>query len=332
MSRLFVFVLVLLAACTADQAPSDADNRTEESSGIVVSAQTDRTVAALDETIRFTLRATCPPHIQLHLPEVGDLIAGLRIVDFGETGPSQIDNRLVFEKWFDLRADLSGAYIIPSMTVRAVDHDVTREIETPQIFIKVGAHSAYFDNATMQDIIDIKAPVVLPRDLKPFILGSAIAIALIVSALFVWLYLRKRRAAVTAALKPAHVLAYEQLEQLESEGLVEKGIVHEYYFQLSDIFRHYLQNRFAISAVEQTTQELLRSITGLSDMSVAVKNHTRGFLLHADLVKFAKYRPEKAVIQHSRQQVHDIIDQTRQEPQVIEHQLPEDSMHGGIRQ
>jgi hypothetical protein len=136
----------------------------------------------------------------------------------------------------------------------------------------------------------------------------------------------------TAAPKPAHVLAYEQLEQLESEGLVEKGIVHEYYFQLSDIFRHYLQNRFAISAVEQTTQELLRSITGLSDMSVAVKNHTRGFLLYADLVKFAKYRPEKAVSQHSRQQVRDIIDQTRQEPQVVEHQLPEDSMHGGGRQ
>jgi len=150
---------------------------------------------------------------------------------------------------------------------------------------------------------------------------------LIVSALFVWLYLRKRRAEATAIAKPAHVLAYEQLEQLESEGLVEKGIVHAYYFKLSDIFRHYLQNRFAISAVEQTTQELLRSIAGLSDMSVVVKNHTRSFLLNADLVKFAKYRPEKAVIQHSRQQVRDIIDQTLQEPQVIEQQLPEDRKH-----
>ncbi len=256
MRRLFVLALMLLAACTAG-APGDSDNRTADHSGIVVSAQTDRTIAALDETIRFTLSVTCPQHVQLHMPEIGSLIAGLRIVYLGEIGPRQIDNRFVFEKWFDLRADLRGAYIIPAMTVRAVDHDETREITTPQIFIKVGAHSVRADNETIQDIIDIKPPAALPRDLRFFILVGVIVFVLFLVGLAAWLYMRRSRAASLVPQKPAHVLAYEQLEQLERERLVEKGIVHTHYVRLSDIFRQYLQNRFAIPAVEQTTQELL---------------------------------------------------------------------------
>jgi hypothetical protein len=326
----FVVVLLLLAACNNGLTPRDSENSTVESSGIVVSAQTDRTNAALDETIRFTLSAAYPQHVQVHMPESGALIAGLRIVDFGETGPSLVDDRLVFEKWFDLRADLSGTYIIPSMTLRAVDRDEIREITTPQIFIKVGLPDAWADNATMQDIIGIKPPVVLPRDVRPYILGGAIVAVLVVSVLGLWLYVRKKRVAASEPPKPAHVLAYEQLEQLEQEGLVEKGIVHEHYVRLSDIFRHYLQNRFHFPAVEQTTQEQLRSIKGLSEMPVAVKTSVRDFLLHADLVKFAKYHPGIDDIENSQQQVRDIIDQTRQEDPIC------DSPHtagrpGGLR-
>ena len=328
MRRLFVLALMLLAACTAGVL-EDTDNRTAEYSGIVVSAQTDRTVAALDETIRFTLTVNYPQHVQLHMPEIGSLIAGLRIVDFGEIGPRLIDNHFVFEKWFNLRADLSGAYIIPAMTVRVVDHDLTREITTPQIFIKVGSHSVRADNETMQDIIDIKPPASLPRDLRLFVLGGVLAIVLLLVCLAVWLYVRRSRAAGFVPQKPAHVLAYEQLEQLERERLVERGIVHTHYVRLSDIFRQYLQNRFAISAVEQTTQELLRSIKGLSDVSVAAKKHTRDFLLQADLVKFAKYRPEKQNIEFNQQQVRDIIDQTRLELESAEQPPVSDSLHGG---
>lgn len=326
-----MLVLFLLTACTAG-APPDSDNRTADPSGIVVSAQTDRTIAALDETIRFTLSATFPQHVQVHMPEIGALIAGLRIVDFGETGPSLIDNRLILKKWFDLRADLSGTYIIPAMTVRAVDHDEIQEISTPQIFIKVGASSARPDNETMQDIIDIKPPAALPRDLRPFILGSGIAVALFLAGLAAWLYIRKRRGASPAVQKPAHVLACEQLEQLEREGLVQRGVVQEYYVRLSDIFRHYLQNRFAISAVEQTTQELLRSVKRLPDMPDGAKDATRDFLLHADLVKFAKHRPENHAIQQNQQQVHDIIDQTRLDIQADEEQPHAGTIHGGVRQ
>jgi hypothetical protein len=326
--RLFVLALMFLAACTAG-APEDTDNRTADHLDIVVSAQTDRTIAALDETIRFTLSVTCPQHVQLHMPEIGSLIAGLRIVDFGEIGPRLVDNSLVFEKWFDLRADLSGVYILPAMTVRAVDHDETREITTPQIFIKVGAHSVRADNETMQDIIDIKPPAALPRDPRLFVMAGVIAVVLFLVGLAAGLYVRRSRAAALVPQKPAHVLAYEQLEQLERERLVERGIVHTHYVRLSDIFRQYLQNRFAISAVEQTTQELLRSIKGLSDLSVAGKKNTRDFLLQADLVKFAKYRPEKQNIVFNQQQVRDIIDQTRPDLESSEQPPDSDNLYEG---
>jgi len=330
-NRLTLPMLFLLAACTAGTPALDTDNQTAESSGIIVRARTDCTVAALDETIRLTLSVTAPPHVQLHLPEVGAMIAGLRIVDFGETGPTTIDNRIVVEKWFDLRADIRGAYIIPAMTVRALDRNESREITTPQIFIKVGVPSAWSDNATMQDIIDIKPLVVLPRDLRPFIIAAVSVLVLLVCGLALWFYIRKRRASSTAPPKAAHILAYEQLEQLERDGLLERGSVQEYYIRLSDIFRHYLQNRFVIPAVEQTTQELLRSIGLLPDMPNKIKSSTRDFLRYADLVKFAKYCPENDAGQRDLRQVRESIDQTRLDVRE-DGQVQTDSMRGGDRQ
>lgn len=325
------FCCFLPAACTSGTPEQDSDTSTLESSGIVVRARTDRTVAALDETIRLSLSAAGPPHVQLHLPEVGAMIAGLRIVDFGETGPRAIDNQIVVEKWFDLRADIRGTYIIPAMTVRAVDQDETREITTPQIFIKVGVPDAWSDNETMQDIIDIKPLLGVPRDVRPFLVAGIIVLVLLACGLALWRYVRKRKAASTAPPKAAHILAYEQLEQLERECLPERGSVQEYYFRLSDIFRQYLQNRFVISAVEQTTQELLVSIKGLSDMPAGVKDTTRDFLRHADLVKFAKDRPEEDAVRHDLQRVRDCVDQTRLAEPADESQPQADTLHGGSR-
>ena len=308
--------LMLAAACTAGQPPPESDTRpAEDPSDVVVSAVVDPTRAALDEPIRFTLRAVYPADVQLQLPDIGPDIAGLRIVDFGETGPDPVDARFVFTQWYDLRADVAGTYIIPALTVSAGESDGAREIMTPQIFIQVGAHPDRSDNETMQDIIDIKPLAALPRDLRPVIIGSACAAGLFVAGLAVWLYVRRRRTAVCAPPTPAHVLALEQLDQLERDGLAERGSAHAFYVRLSDIFRQYLQNRFAVPAVEQTTQELVRSLEALPDMAPAVRHSTRRFLLRADLVKFARYQPASGDAQQSLQQVRDVIVQTRQDMQ-----------------
>ena len=97
------------------------------------------------------------------------------------------------------------------------------------------------------------------------------------------------------------------------ERLVEKGVVREHYFRLSDIIRRYIENRFSIPAVEQTTQELLPGIMRLAGMNDAAKSGMQEFLQHSDMVKFAKYLPGQEEIESSEQKVVRIIQETKKE-------------------
>jgi hypothetical protein len=281
---------------------------------IEVKAFVDRTTATIADRITYTISALYVPDIQITMPEVGSQIAGLRIVDFGEEGPGAVDNRLEFTKWYRLQADIAGTYIIPSMGVAYTDKDAgARELKTPQIFIQVTSALAAAGNEGRQDIIDIK-PLEQPRrDLRPFVIGGAAVLVVALAAAGALVYVRRRRKLPAGPPTPAHVLALEAFERLQQERLIERGVVHEHYFRLSDIFRRYLENRFNVPAVEQTTQELLPEISKLPGVSPAVLAKARNFLVHADLVKFAKHAPAAEEIAACHTEVLDVIQETKQE-------------------
>jgi hypothetical protein len=285
---------------------------------VEITAQTDRTTATIAETITFTLSALYAKGSTVQLPEVGTRIAGLRIVDFGEEGPREIDNRLSYKKWYKLQADIVGAYIIPSMTATCTvpDNSTRRELKTPQIFIQVKSTLTNEKGETATDILDIKPQQEVPRDLRPWIIGAGAAVILAGALAGVLLYRRRRKKQQLEVGKSAHEIAFEELAKLKQEHLVERGIVREHYFRLSDIFRHYIENRFAIPAVEQTTQELLPEIMNLAGITRQVKTQVREVLFHADMVKFAKYLPAGEEISGNQETIVSIINQTKMQETV----------------
>ena len=66
-------------------------------------------------------------------------------------------------------------------------------------------------------------------------------------------------------------------------------------------------------------------------MPAGVKDTTRDFLRHADLVKFAKDRPECDAARHDLQRVRDCIDQTRLDEPDDDSRPQADAVHGGSR-
>jgi len=130
-------------------------------------------------------------------------------------------------------------------------------------------------------------------------------------------YINRKQKRARENKRPAHVVAFEELEKLQKEKLIEKGVVKEHYFRLSDIFRTYMENRFSIPAVEQTTQELLPEIAKLGQLSTAVKAKTRAFLIHSDLIKFAKQVPAQEEVDHSHTDIKTVINETKEEETVI---------------
>ena len=314
---LLLLLTVFLTCCSGCKPENTTGDRKAVSVPVVeVKAEADRTEATISETITYTLSVLYSPSVTIRLPEPGAEIAGLRIVDFGEEGPGNIDNCMTQSRWYKLRADIAGTYIIPEMVVSYAGLDKKeKQIKTPRIFLEITADGSEQGGKKLEDIIGLKPLQEVPKNLELFVIAGVVIAFISAIALGIYLYMLKRRKADIVIQKPAHVLAFEELEILQRDNLIEKGRIKEHYFRLSDVFRKYLENRFRIFAVESTTQELFYEIKKLGAMNEKVKSDTLLFLQHSDLVKFAKYLPGLEEINKNHAGVVSIINKTKQEEQ-----------------
>jgi hypothetical protein len=110
---------------------------------------------------------------------------------------------------------------------------------------------------------------------------------------------------------PAHVIALRELEKLKEEKLWQTGEVKLYYTRLSEIVRQYLENRYSIQSLELTTPETLSLLkkTGFREDDLFSKLRT--ILTGADLVKFAKYKPDASENELNYENAWDFISLTR---------------------
>ena len=317
--RRFLVLLVLISQVFVLSCTERSEDKTKSAvmsdiPPVKVIVKTDRTKATVSQSTMYTVSVQYAPEIMVSMPDPGSKIAGLRITDFGEKGPLERDGQMLHEKWFKLQPDIVGTYIIPSMTVSYIEETGDKkELKTPQIFLEVISSLTNEEGEKSVDIIDIKPLQKMERDLKPFILAGCAAAVVLVVAICIFLYVRKRKKTSVEKRRPAHLIALEDIEKLEKDGLVERGIIKEHYFRLSDIFRTYIENRFDIPAVEQTTSELVPEINSLEKIDSEVKLKAEEFLKYSDLVKFAKYSPQKDEIEANKQKVVSVIAETKEE-------------------
>jgi hypothetical protein len=89
---------------------------------------------------------------------------------------------------------------------------------------------------------------------------------------------------------PPHITAIEALKQLEVKKLWQQEKTKEYYSELTHILRQYLEHRFEIHALEQTSDEIISALR-YTEIDEAEKRRLIKVLMIADMVKFAKEKP-----------------------------------------
>jgi hypothetical protein len=146
-----------------------------------------------------------------------------------------------------------------------------------------------------QDIKDIKPPLSIPLTLAEIALYSGILLAAGVFLYILYRYWKKRQEKKTGVQytpppRPAHVLALERLAILKEKKLWQQGLVKQYYSEVTEILRQYIENRYGLMALEQTTDEIMTGLAGLNLIPDALRD-TELMLRRADLVKFAKHQP-----------------------------------------
>lgn len=132
----------------------------------------------------------------------------------------------------------------------------------------------------------------VPQWVTDYWAWALLALGLIAAAVAAFLYWR-RGVTVTVRRKrviPPYELAMQRLGRLREQRLAESGHEKEYYTELTDILRQYLEGRFGINAMEMTSTEILRALKENEDTRLNA-DKMRNVLEVADFVKFAKMRP-----------------------------------------
>lgn len=124
-------------------------------------------------------------------------------------------------------------------------------------------------------------------------------IALIILSLLVWYivwYMRNKWQGRGRELKPApklppHVIAIKALDELRNRKLWQNGKHKLYYSTLTEILRLYIEGRWAVGALEMTSDEIISALRDV-DIKHDSRSNLIAILRTADMVKFAKALPE----------------------------------------
>ena len=102
-----------------------------------------------------------------------------------------------------------------------------------------------------------------------------------------------------------------ELEALKEKKLWQSDQIKQYYSELTDILRTYLENRYRISAMEQTTYEII-SLMKQQNLTEQEQLNLLSYVLeYGDFAKFAKYKPLPDENDKSMKNAFSFVEQTK---------------------
>lgn len=149
------------------------------------------------------------------------------------------------------------------------------------------------DSTGMAPIKSIVYEPVNFSDYLPYIIALVVIILLVLFAIWWKRRPKKEEEIIEEEKKAAHEIALEELILLKSEELWQAGKVKEYHMKLSHILRAYLEERYAVAALESTTSEVRKFLKPL--LSPMHFDDMMRMMEIEDLIKFAKAQPPMEV-------------------------------------
>ncbi len=278
---------------------------------ISVKSYVDRSTVAIGDKIKYTVLIEKDKDVEVEPLVFGENLGDFAIKDFGSRESSFLGREKI-SQWYVLDTYVTGKTTIPRALIkyRNKGEKEWSRIETGEIPIDV--KSLLEGAGKPVEMRDIKGPASLPSVINKYTV-FAVALLILCLALGVYLYiLRKGGGEKYVLRKSAHQIAYEQLEALKAKDLIGRGLIKEYYTEISDIVRRYLEDRFRFRAPEMTTEEFLSSARDAAELERTHKDLLKEFLLCCDLVKFAKYAPSQEEVSAIFDSAKKFIDQTKE--------------------
>ncbi|NUO80812.1 hypothetical protein HUU05_12080 [candidate division KSB1 bacterium] len=265
----------------------------QTSSPVAVESRIDKTTITIGDTVRYQVRLTRAPDVQVRWPGLAANLGAFEIRDYNKPEPREEKDSIIEEVAYTISTFDTGTFVIPPLALQylAPPDTAWRQLETERLEIRVNSVLP----SEAGDIRNVKAPWELPRDWRTIILISAIAAAVLLLAGLGYYWWRRRQGKGLLPQReepkrPAHELALEELRQLRASDLLQRGEVKAFYSILSEIVRRYIEGRYEVAALEMTTYEVNHSLRKVEN-NLNACDMAREILEASDLVKFAKLVP-----------------------------------------
>jgi hypothetical protein len=282
-----------------------------------VKTSVDRTSFTLGDPIHFRVMMQLPKDVQCVPPEPEKLFGNLKVREWNINRSPKESNDSVFVDY------ILACYVPENCTIPSLPFYIQSKASTDTVF--TDQHTLQFMSVITPPAAGSKDSTVDIKDLKPqqiagnppkfwlwitIILGSAA----ILMALMLYLSSKFKKKEIIPPPIPPYEEAIMALGVLHGKRLLEKGLIREYVFELSEIFKRYIERRFSTNASEFTTEEMI-AWAGASGLDKKLKSSLEWFFRTTDPVKFARIIPDSDTVSRFSNEVTIFLESTRPLPQ-----------------
>ncbi len=261
---------------------------------VSVSAKITPSTFTLGDIATYTITVQHDRDIQPTIPNIKQL-KGLEFLKKGENMLSETNGQKAQEYWYKFRIDDTGKLSIPSipLTFDAPDQkgkNIKGTIQTSEVSFEV--KSLLGIPGGPEDVYDIKPLEEYPLPWINYLWIALAGFALLGLVCLVWFKWKSdplplRVSNPVLDLTPEE-LAFKELKILKNKEWLQIGRAQDHFFELSEIFRRYLENRYHFPAREWTTEEITAHLKSAPNLTDNLKLQARSILTQTDRVKFAK--------------------------------------------
>jgi len=291
MKKLIIFILIILS-----NKISLAEN---------FQATLDTNAILIGQQIKFSLKCS-DLNSEINWPILTDsILNGIEIIKFSKIDTIyNKDTSITYYQEFIITAWDSGAYYIPPIKL---NNNLVSEGFLLNVFS--------IDIKESDSLKDIKKQIEAKFSLLDYWIWILVLLIVLLGIyLFNKFFNKSNQTATTkkVIIKIApNIIATNALDKLEKKKLWQEGKIKEYYSEISEILRTYIDSRFNIIALELTTEEIINKIS--KNISSESTKELRTLLLRSDLAKFAKSKPIDVENNESMLLAKKLVDQTKVE-------------------
>ncbi len=302
---LFLGILILIAG----------NVRAEEKPLIEVKAQVDTATITIGDHITYSIIIDRRKDVRIVQPGPGINLGMFEIKSYNFHKPVHKGDRIIERYDYVISVYDTGKYVIPPYPLAYFLSDTATKpyiIQAPAITIYV---KSLLKGEKTHELKDIKPPISIPFNYRFWaMIAGLVLLALLLIYLGYWLWKRKQERGFIFTPPPppppAHEKALKALQELYASDLLQKGDYKEFFSRLSEIMRAYLEGRYYIRALEETTSEIMAEIPRVLE-DRELRHNLEDLLTLSDLVKFAKYIPQQDEIERVKKNAIDFVQQTK---------------------